>query len=115
MSAGACPRSRATSPSSILPLLSSLRCIRWEFLLPLQRPADGVAIKTLQPDHHEMLGLFHVGTRECEVNSTPYPLHHDRRGLVSDAGMTLDAQHAGEIQGVADTHAHGIDAGCRRR
>ena len=27
MSAGSCPRSRATSPSSMLPLLSSFRCI----------------------------------------------------------------------------------------
>ena len=29
--------------------------------------------------------------------------------------MTLDAQHAGEIQGVADARAHGIDAGGRGR
>ena len=82
---------------------------------PCQRPADGVAIKTLQPDHHEMLGLLHVGTRECEVNAAAYPLHHDRRRLVGDAGMALDAQHAGEIQGVADARAHGIDAGSRGR
>ncbi len=68
-------------------------------LLPRQRAADGVAVKSLQPDHHEMLGLLHVGPRECEFDAAADALHHDRRRLVGDAGMPLDAQHAGRDSG----------------
>src|SRR5712675_2170801 len=65
----------------------------WKPLLTLQRTAYGVAIKSLQPDHYEMLGLLHIRPCKCEFDPASDPLHHDRGRLVGDAGVALDAQH----------------------
>src|SRR6266700_3093507 len=97
----------------MLPPVSSFRCMRVNPPLTLQRTAYGVAIKSLQPDHHEMPGLLHIWPCKCEFDPASDPLHHDRGRLVSDAGVALDAQHAGEAQRIADTRAHRIDADSR--
>ena len=39
-------------------------CIRLSPLLSGQCPAHRVTVKALEADHHEMLGLLHVGTGE---------------------------------------------------
>ena len=39
-------------------------CFRFLPSLSRQRAADRVAVKPLQADHHQMLGLLHVGTGE---------------------------------------------------
>ena len=67
-------------------------------LLPRQCTADGVAIKSLQTNYDEMLGLLNIRARESEFDTATYPLHHDRRGLVGDAGMPLDAQYASKVR-----------------
>jgi hypothetical protein len=71
-------------------------------------PAN-VSIESLQPDHHEMLGLLRIRPRKCEFDPAADPLHDDWRRLVGDAGVAFDAQHTGEIQCITDARAHRID------